>query len=245
MNEFKITSFQRLCLQDGPGVRTTVFLQGCLLDCPWCCNPETKYSSPTYFDGDETKPTLQIVDENYLYNKIVADKEYYGDDGGVTFSGGEPLIWSSKLKPLFARLKASDVSIFVETSAYIPIKNIVEVHDLVDGYIVDFKRISNLHTFDSSNDINLHKNISFMKFKIIKTRMVLISGITDTIANIEDLRNIITRNSLPHPEFLQYHSLGQKKAERLGIIQPIFDQTSAERVNEIMYLFDKSKYSKI
>ncbi len=245
MNEFKITSLQRLCLHDGPGVRTTVFLHGCLLDCPWCCNPETKYSSPIHFDGDETKSTFQIVDEDYLYDKIVADKEYYGEDGGVTFSGGEPLIWSSKLKPLFVRLKASGISIFVETSAYIPIKNIIEVHDLVDGYIVDFKRISKPHMYDNNSDIYLHENISFMKSKIAKTRMVLISGITDTVSNIEDLRNLIIRNSLPHPEFLQYHSLGQKKAERLGFIQPIFDQSNEGRVNEIIGLFEKSRYSKI
>ena len=105
----RISNIQRFSLHDGEGIRTTIFLKGCNLRCPWCANPENIDFEFTKYKNKDTKEEGifgKDIDNLELYNEIIKDKEFYKDsNGGVTFSGGEPLIQIRKLEPLLAKLK--------------------------------------------------------------------------------------------------------------------------------------------
>lgn len=239
------TAIQRLCLHDGPGVRTTVFLKGCSLNCPWCCNPETKTDAPYRYENGEV--VVRSWDREQLYARIIKDKEYFGPDGGVTFSGGEPLLQAEALQPLAERLKKENISIFVETSLFAPHVNFQLLDGCIDGYIVDFKvlRYPFLSRRYKKESFPYERNLKYILSKVERVRMVLIAGLTDTEANIAGLQELYRKYRLPAPEFLQYHSLGKGKADRLGVEQPLFKQPSHERIEEILKLFPNSQYAKI
>lgn len=240
-NELEITAIQRLCLHDGPGVRTTVFLKGCLLDCPWCCNAETKYGvGANYSDGT----TISYkIDVDALFEKIVADRDYYGVQGGVTFSGGEPLLWGDKLAPLCDKLQKAGVGVYVETSLFAPFTRIESIKPFVDGFIVDVKIIGSpfLNGYVSKS-FDFHRNLIYLCRKVKLMRMVLIDGVTDAQDNISRFKSLVDQINPPKVEFLQYHSLGNKKAERLGLTPLIFECSNPKRIAEILAQFPESRY---
>lgn len=104
----KVHSFQSLGTVDGPGVRTVLFLQGCPLRCPYCHNPDTwdKNAGEDIFVVDAVK-------------KILRYRSYFGKDGGVTVSGGEPLLQVEFVYELFTRLKEEGIGTALDTSGVI------------------------------------------------------------------------------------------------------------------------------
>lgn len=249
MNSFNVTSVQRLCVNDGPGVRTTVFFKGCTLHCPWCCNPETRYSSPSYYDNNRNEPVCVRMSEDEIFDLLIRDKDYYADTGGVTFSGGEPLLQAFKLAPLLERLKRHGVSICFETSLYVPLEFIKMVDSFVDCYIVDVKVIDRPFLFkeniDFVNSIDFEANLTYLCKKIYLLRMVLIDTVTDTKENIEKFKKLAETHPDLQVEFLQYHSLGLTKAKRLGVEQPLFSPTKEDRLAEILGQFKNARYEKV
>ena len=105
---------QRTCVHDGPGIRTTVFFQGCGLRCRWCQNPEALTLNPAH--APEAMQSLADI-----VKTVSLDKAYYDETGGgVTLSGGEPLLQNpADLLPLLEELKAREISIAVETSLHV------------------------------------------------------------------------------------------------------------------------------
>lgn len=87
----RVSNIQRFCLHDGPGIRTTVFLKGCNLKCPWCANPENiDFEIATYIDEVNKEKNIigKDINEDELFSEIMKDKHYYNfNNGGVTFSG--------------------------------------------------------------------------------------------------------------------------------------------------------------
>ncbi|MDE5944146.1 MAG: 4Fe-4S cluster-binding domain-containing protein [Rikenella sp.] len=240
----EVTAIQRLCIQDGPGIRTTVFLKGCSLDCPWCCNPETKLGMPDRFK--EGTPVAIRYSTDELFDKLVADRAYYGRIGGVTFSGGEPLLQTESLLPLLRRLREAEIGICIESSLYVPFPAIRQIDPYVDFYLVDIKLVGHpfLHA-RYNRTVDFEENLSYIRTKIATLRMVLIAGMTDQKENIERLRELQAKYLLPAPEFLQYHTLGIGKGIRLGVQQTEFAVSDRARVDEILALFPGSTYSKI
>ena len=119
----RITNIQRFCLSDGPGIRTTVFLKGCNLNCPWCANPENiEYEFNDYIKDNGEKGIFGYdIELENLFEEIMKDKEYYKmNNGGVTFSGGEPLLQIKRLEPILKKLKENKINICFETALNIP-----------------------------------------------------------------------------------------------------------------------------
>ena len=171
MNKIRITSIQRGCVYDGPGVRTTVFLKGCSLHCPWCCNPETISQSQQWFCDDskclvkngmksnlcqncircggESKeqncpfgvltPVSDEIEAKQLVELLLKDKELYGESGGVTFSGGEPLLQAEVLLPVLQVLRKADVNIAFESTLFVPSKKLEIILSQTNTMIVDLK----------------------------------------------------------------------------------------------------------
>lgn len=153
-----VTNIQRFSLHDGPGIRTTIFLKGCSLRCPWCSNPENWESRPQPYIKDGAKGIYgfyMTLDE--LYVEIMKDKFFYdseftleefrvrcADDlsklpGGVTFSGGECLLQIETLKPLLQKLKEAGVHTAIESSLFVPEINMQTALKYIDLFYVDIK----------------------------------------------------------------------------------------------------------
>ena len=93
MDKILLTNIQRFSLHDGPGIRTTIFLKGCSLRCPWCSNPENLNPYPEEYIKDGNRGIYgkeYAIDEIFI--EVMKDKDYYESNGGLNFSGGEALL---------------------------------------------------------------------------------------------------------------------------------------------------------
>ena len=116
----RVTNIQRFCLNDGPGIRTTVFFKGCNLKCPWCANPENiEYEIQEFYNPNTNERGTfgYDIELEELERQLLKDESYYNmSQGGITFSGGEPLLQFHKLEPLLKRLKEKNIHLCVETA---------------------------------------------------------------------------------------------------------------------------------
>ena len=124
----RIHSFQSLGTVDGPGVRSVIFMQGCPLRCVCCHNPETW----DFAGGEQT-------DVDILVNKILRYKAYYGNSGGVTVSGGEPLMQAEFLTTLFKKLKNYGIHTAIDTSGCVLNEDVINLLEYTDIVLLDFK----------------------------------------------------------------------------------------------------------
>jgi len=266
----QITNLQRFSLYDGPGIRTTVFLKGCSLKCPWCCNPENiKKKEEFYFKaGDcircgeclticperllsepedilklegsrikecitcrkcvETCPTKSLgiygekITHEALLNVIQRDKEFYSqNNGGVTFSGGEPLLQAYELLNVLEKLKEENIHIAVETSLFAPLKCLKLIEDLVDLFIIDIKILDedsclknikgDFKTFGDNIEEIMRKNKSYI------FRFPLVKPLTFNEKNITYLYDFIKGYNIKYLEIFKTHTLASDKYESLGL----------------------------
>ena len=164
-----------MCFNDGPGIRTTLFLKGCPLTCPWCCNIENTdigLKVLNHIDAENANKSNNNSNEDFdknlygdyytedeLVSIILKDKSYFLDDGGVTFSGGEPLFHDEFIKIISKKLKEQNINIAIETSLSVSIDKIKNVYEYIDFFYVDIKTLDNTKSKEIFNiDIDLYKN---------------------------------------------------------------------------------------
>ena len=148
----RVTDIQHFSLHDGPGIRTTVFLKGCSLRCPWCANPECiSHDIQGEFGYD-----ISLED---LEKEILKDEPYYKTGGGVTFSGGEPLLQIRILEPLLKSLKLKNIDICFETALFVKSEYLNIAIDYANEFIVDIKMLNPKNTKNIlKGDINQYLN---------------------------------------------------------------------------------------
>lgn len=212
----KITTFETMGSADGPGIRLVLFLNGCLLRCKYCHNPET------WCGGGDIKE-ISAEEVLNLYNKY---KIYYGDKGGVTFSGGEPLLQSDFVLETAKLLKQNGIHIAIDTSGVA--ENYQEVLELADLVILDVKAVDeDEYKFITGKDMTLFNN--FIKdcqrlHKKLWLRQVIVPGINDNEEHILKLKNFASSLQgveIERIELLPYHSMAKSKYEKLGIKYPL------------------------
>lgn len=204
-----INKIESMGLVDGPGIRTVIFMQGCPLRCVFCHNPETWEINK----GDEYTP----VD---LVKIIKRYKPYYGKNGGVTFSGGEPLIQSKFLLECCKLLKEENINICLDTSGVG--NNYNELLDYIDLVILDIKHITNDEYKKMTGLVidrfNEFLNICQTKNKKLWLRQVIIPGINDNEEYIYDLKKYIKNiKNVEKIELLPYHTMAINKYKDLNI----------------------------
>ena len=128
MDMLEIHKIETLGALDGPGLRTVVFLQGCPMRCEYCHNPDS------WFQGEG-----QLMTNDAIFSTIMRHKAYTHRNGGVTFSGGEPLMQAKTLLPLVQRLKSSGIHVALDTSGCLFGQDEMRVIDAVDLVILDIK----------------------------------------------------------------------------------------------------------
>ena len=230
----RIHSFESLGAVDGPGIRFVVFMQGCHLKCKYCQNRDT-----WDINSGEQYTVKQVVEKIMRYkNYIVAS------NGGVTLSGGEPLLQQDFVISLFQELKKQNISTCLDTSGMFTITDkIKQIVDLTDIFLLDIKSINDetcKWLTGSSNKLELEfaKYIN-EKNKRIWIRQVLVPGITDKKEDLLKLKEFLKSINVEKFEFLPYHDLGKYKWEKLGLPYELEDVRVAsnkdvERAKKIM-----------
>ena len=216
-NSLQVFDIQRTCVHDGPGIRTTIFFQGCNLRCLWCQNPEG-----LAFRGQATSQNNYSIED--IMDVVLRDKKYYfSSNGGVTLSGGEPFLQEPEnLLSLLKMLKQENIKVAVESSFHAPWEVINEAAPYIDLFLVDLKLVGDeeLHVQYTKREPTLiHENIrKLLDLEAeVKFRMVMIPGYTDGEDNISATSEFLKSMGYNSIELLKYHNLYEDKAERLGL----------------------------
>ena len=270
MSSGVITHIQRFSIHDGPGIRTTVFLKGCQMHCPWCHNPETYRHAPQIqvfpercigcsacasicqhaaHEFTETGHTYhrdrcvvcgQCVDQCYAKSlvrvgetrtaesvvaDVLSDRSFYEPNGGVTVSGGEPLLQPEFTRDILERCRHEGIHTAVETNLAWPWQSIVPLVPLVDLFLVDIKTmddaahrawtgVSNRQTLE-----NLRRLDSHGKPLVVRTPVVV--GVNERPEQIGEIADFLaTLQNVLQYDLLPYHPLGTGKYESLGFDEP-------------------------
>lgn len=207
----KINSIQTLGTLDGPGIRFIAFLQGCNLRCGCCHNPET-----WEFSGGE-----EITAEDLVQNALKY-REYFGAKGGITLSGGEPLMQAEFVKEVFSLCKQKGINTCLDTSGSIINEAVLEALEFTDFVLLDIKYTTD-ELYRENVGCGIEKPLEFLKIleekKIpYRIRQVIIPTLNDTEENIKGLKKI-TENLkfLEKTELLPFKKLCKSKYEDLKI----------------------------
>lgn len=256
-----VTNIQRFSLHDGPGIRTTVFMKGCTLHCPWCCNPENisphkqyyfqekkciaKAGSCAYgrcpfvYVRDVRKCLSQLTEKEFrqcksgaigeygrwygaeeLTVELMSDAPFWGRTGGVTFSGGEPLLQMSALEEVAGCLKKKGINLCVETSLYVPMEFVEKAVCLFDELYIDIKLLDRKRVKQIlGGDIELYLqnlNIVFRSGLPVCLRHPQIRGYTDDPETESLIQSLLDKYPSFSYQVLEEHHLGDEKNRTLG-----------------------------
>ncbi len=228
----KISSIETMGLVDGPGVRFVVFMQGCPLRCKYCHNPETWEINGK---ADEYSP-------KELIKKILNYKPYFKNNGGVTFSGGEPLMQKEFLLECLKLCKKENIHTCLDTAG--SILNCKEILKYTDLVIFDIKG-TNKKNYKEMTKFNIDNSIEFLNLcekmeKKLWIRAVIVPGINDTKEYINELiRFIKPLKNVEKVELLPYHTLGVHKYDDLKINYELkgvldMDKDKCKKLEEIL-----------
>ena len=208
-------SFQSLGTVDGPGVRAVVFLQGCPLRCACCHNPDT-------WDLGGGK----IVSAEEIFRKIQRLRAYFGKDGGVTVSGGEPLLQADFVSELFSLCRADGISCALDTSGCVYNESVEHLLSLTDLVLLDYK-------YTNDTDYKKYTGMSMQSAedclarldalgKQVWIRQVIIPTLNDSEESVRRLYALSERYScIEKTELLPFRKLCVEKYRALGIDFPL------------------------
>lgn len=232
----KVHSIESFSTVDGPGIRFVLFLQGCHLQCKYCHNRDT---------WDVNGGEFKSLDD--IFDKIIRYKNYIYPNGGVTMTGGEPLLQSKFIFELFKKLKKEGIHTCIDTSGSLPltddIKNVLSVTDLVllDIKHIDDAKCKELVGVSNKLELNFAKYLSDNNIPIW-IRQVLVPGYTDDENDLLKLRDFLnTLKTVEKVEILPYHNMGEFKWKKLGFSYPLegvrqADQADVDRAKKILGL---------
>ena len=224
-----VFDLKQFAIHDGPGIRTTVFFKGCPLDCTWCHNPESRSChSETILSGESKRPRTIgcTVTVDTLLDQIRRDEIFYEQSGGgITCSGGEPLMQPAFLAALVHRCRLLGIHTAVDTCGYAPWEAIESILPHADLWLYDLKPMEDPAHREHTGVSNalIHANLLRLHEAgaTVMIRLPLIPGITDTRDNLDGVAGFLA----PLPRFrsialLPYNKLGADKARRFHIDRP-------------------------
>lgn len=212
-----VHSFQSLGTLDGPGIRFVVFTQGCNLRCSCCHNPDTwECSGGTSYSAEEVAAKAERF------------REYFGEEGGITFSGGEPLLQADFVREVFKICHEKGINTCLDTSGSILNDDVKSLLDETDRVLLDIKYTSNekyLKYVGCSSEKPL-EFLSYLNEKNIPVtlRQVIIPTANDNEENILKLREIAGKHPcVDKTELLPFKNICQVKYDEMGIEFPFKD----------------------
>ena len=225
-----INSIETLGTLDGPGIRFVVFLQGCKLRCLYCHNPETW--------NIESKEAIEITPEE-LVEKVEKYKNYYGEDGGVTFSGGEPLLQPEFLLECLKLCKEKNIHTCLDTAGF-GFGNYEEILKYTDLVILDIKAVEE-NEYTQITGQKMKKFFEFLQVaqnmnKKMWLRQVIVPNINDDKLHIEKLKQFAsTLKNIEKVELLPYKPIGVHKYKTLNLPYRLdgVPELSQEKLDEL------------
>ena len=222
-----IFDIKKYAIHDGPGIRTTIFFKGCSMGCQWCHNPESKnFGVEEFTVKDRVKKLTKSqtvgheISVDDIMKKIEKDRVFYDEsDGGVTFSGGEPLVQTNFLLEILKECQKSKIHTTVDTCGEASWKNFEKIIEYVDLFLYDLKIIDNvLHNkYTGVSNKRIHANLKKLinSGNQIEIRIPLIPNITDTDLNLNNLIDFISSLKIkPSVILLPYNPLNRDKLDR-------------------------------
>lgn len=227
-----IHSIETFGANEGPGLRLVLFLQGCHWRCLYCHNPDTQD-----LKGGKPMSVAQIL------KLVESQKEYYGGQGAITVSGGEPTIQVKELIKLFSACRKKGIHTALDTNGAIDSAEVRELYDLTDLILLDIKQINplvhkKLTGADNKSSLSLarYREDSGYPFWV---RYVLVPGYSDQKADLLTLREYFkSYKNLERLEILPYHTFAAYKYKELGRPYKLdkISSPSVEQVNEVKKL---------
>ena len=231
-----VTNIQRFSTHDGPGIRTTVFLKGCPLACRWCHNPEAWNDAPGfYFDegkctgcglcGDgcltgAKEPSVRLMSVPQILDEVLKDVAFYGENGGITLSGGEPMIHTQTPQLIFAA-KRKGLHVVVETCGFFDSKALEalrladlvlwDIKDTDDARHLEYTGVSrrrivkNLLEFDRLGGKTLLRSVMVRGVNLNEEHLAELAALRRKLANCQGV------------ELLAMHPYGADKYRKLGM----------------------------
>ena len=230
----KIHSFESFGTVDGPGIRFVVFAQGCPLRCLYCHNPDT---------WDAGKGKIEMTPEE-LIAEVVRYKNFIQKKGGVTFTGGEPLLQAAFVRDFFTLCQQEQLHTALDTSGCLLNESVKELLNVTDLVLLDVKSIDAVEYKQLTSGV-LAQTLAFLDYlqQIGKTtwvRHVLVPQLTDNDERLHQLATYLKRYSVVEKvELLPYHKLGIFKYEALGMVDPLAntEALSHERLQHARDIF--------
>lgn len=230
----KIHSLETFGAVDGPGIRFVVFFQGCPLRCRFCHNPDS---------WDTGLGTEMTVEE--LVGRVRDYRPFYKNGGGVTLSGGEPLLQAEFAAALLRALKAEGIHTAIDTSGIVPLELCREAVDLADMLLLDIK------TFDDSRSElvtgsgeTLQRETELLRYcqaqdKPVWIRHVIVPGLTDDLEENRALAAFLKSFScIKKIQLLPFHKLGEYKWAKEAYTLSETPVPSAEQMKELEKIFE-------
>ena len=207
----RIHSIETCGTVDGPGIRYVIFTQGCPLRCLYCHNPDCRHPE----DGKEVTVDELIID----IQKYQSYMKFSG--GGVTVTGGEPLMQPEFISEIFYRCQQLGIHTALDTSGYVKLATAKLVLDYVDLVLLDIKSFDR-QIYHQVTQVSLEPTLEFARYlnKINQPtwiRFVLVPNLTDPVENIKSLAQFISQlSNIERVEILPFHKMGEYKWEQLG-----------------------------
>jgi len=208
-----IFNLQRFCIHDGPGIRTTVFLKGCPLKCPWCHNPEGRLAD---------FPEDREVSVGDLLQEVECDRPFYEETGGgITFSGGEPLVQGDFLLECLDACRKRGLRTAVDTCGYAPPELMQQVAARTDLVLFDLKLTDEVRHRELTGaplaPILANLRELDVRGRRIWIRLPLVPGINDRPADLEAVGALVASlEATRQVHLLPFHKLAAAKYHRLG-----------------------------
>lgn len=227
-----IFDIKRFAVHDGPGIRITVFLKGCPLSCWWCHNPESISPVPQkvlkqiklngkIFTEEETVGSEVSVSE---VMELIAKEQVVMEEsgGGVTFSGGEPLLQPDFLLELLKACKNENLHTAVDTSGLAKQDDFEKIVAFTDLFLFDLKLMdAELHKkYTGGSNQKILKNLKFIseRNKTIRIRIPVVKGVNDSEENIgQTISFLKPLKGIEQVDLLPYHHIGKSKYQRFGL----------------------------
>lgn len=227
-----IFDIKKYSINDGPGIRTTIFFKGCPLKCWWCHNPESREPEPEEFpdclfrwnpnyDSDLKNVVGRKVTTAEVMKEIEKDIPFYQQSkGGATFSGGEPMLQIDFLNSLLKKCKSKDINTAIDTTGYTDYKNFERVYEMTDYFLYDLKLMNDDEhiKYTGVSNKNIHVNLRKLTDagnKVI-LRIPIIPTITDTSQNLDEMLNfIMSLKTVLEIDLLPFHKTAKSKYEKM------------------------------